>query len=117
MSPKDGGGQPAGASDPRARVDYPTEGLEFVLAFLKQARYDFRALRFVRVWPDQLQVFDVNGDSFVIGGLGYLSPDVTVVLDSINAVYRPEAIHEPTDQPFKQFKTGRRYPWAADRVM
>ena len=31
--------------------------------------------------------------------------------------YKRELIHDETDQPYKEFKTGRRYAWAADRVM
>jgi hypothetical protein len=102
---------------PREVIEYEPGHLDRVLDFLKQARYSFRSWRFVRVWTDQLQGFDVNGDSFLVHGLGYPQADVIPVLEAINAVYRPEEIHEPSDLPFKEFKTGRRYPWAADRVM
>jgi hypothetical protein len=39
------------------------------------------------------------------------------LLQSINAVYNPSTIHEPTDAEYKEFKTGRCRPWAEDRVM
>jgi hypothetical protein len=102
---------------PREIIDYTPGRVDDVLDFLKRARYNFRTLRFVRVWPDRLQAFDVNGDSFLVRGLGYPLPDVVPVLDAINAVYRPDKVHDSCDSPYKEFKTGRRYPWAADRVM
>lgn len=104
-------------SEERPRVQYEAGKLPGVLDFLKQMRYRFPTQRMVRVWPDRMEVFDVNSDSFSIEGLGYASPDVVPVLNAVNAVYKPEAIHEPTTQVFKEFKTGKRYTWAADRVM
>jgi hypothetical protein len=74
-------------------------------------------LRKVRVYRDRLHVIDINGDYFEVQGLGYRHADVIPVLDNINTAYKRDAIHEETDDPFKEFKTGRRYCWAADRVM
>jgi hypothetical protein len=39
------------------------------------------------------------------------------VLKSFDTPFNPETIHAPFAGPYKEFKTGRRYPWAADRVM
>lgn len=91
--------------------------MDEVRTFLKQMRERLRTGRLVRVWEDRLEAYDVNGDSFVIEGLGYTMPEVVEVLDALNAAYKKAAIHEPTTRPYKEFKTGRRYPWAADRVM
>ena len=88
-----------------------------VLEFLKRTRSELRMLRLVRVWRDRMEVLDVNGDAFEIRGLGYPDADVVAVLDNINTAFKRELIHEPTDEPYKEFKTGRRYAWAADRVM
>ena len=38
-------------------------------------------------------------------------------LDSLLTNYKPEFIHDEISGPYKEFKAGRRYPWAADRVM
>jgi hypothetical protein len=35
----------------------------------------------------------------------------------VNTVYNRDTIHDPIAEPYKEFKTGRRYPWAQDRVM
>jgi hypothetical protein len=35
----------------------------------------------------------------------------------VNAAYNPETVHRPTDAEYKELKTGRRHPWAEDRVM
>jgi hypothetical protein len=102
---------------PLAKTEYRAGGEEDILLFLKRTRDDLRALRMVRVWPDRMAVFDVNGDSFEVIGLGYEHPFVVQALDSINAAYDKPQIHNPTDRPYKEFLTGKRYPWAQDRVM
>jgi hypothetical protein len=101
----------------RAVFEYQPGQLEESLQFLKRTRSELSELRMVHVWPDRFQVFDVNGDSFQIDGLGYLADEIIPVLDSVNAVYRRDTIHRPSAAEYKEFKTGRRYPWAADRVM
>lgn len=74
-------------------------------------------LRMVRVSTDWVRLFDINGDCFELCGLGYLDADVVPVLKSFDTPFNPETIHVPTEATYKEFKTGRRYPWAADRVM
>ena len=34
-----------------------------------------------------------------------------------NVAFDPATIHDPTDAEYKEFLTGRRFPWAHDRVM
>jgi hypothetical protein len=104
-------------TEPLAHFDYAPDRLDDALRFLKRTRSEMRELRKVRVWRDRYEVIDVNNDVFEIRNLGYLMADIIPVLDAVNAVYRPDRIHEETQQDFKEFKTGRRYPWAADRVM
>lgn len=104
-------------SEPRESTDYTPGELDAVLDFLKRMRYEFRELRMLRTGTDYVQVFDVNHDSFLIRGLGFPHADVAAVLDAVNAVYNRRTIHDPTDRPYKEFKTGRRRNWAVDRVM
>lgn len=104
-------------SSPLRAHDYTAGGLDAALDFLKRTRYDLRGLRRVRVFSDRVQFFDVNGDHCEIRGLGYADADVVPVLDSLNAAYKRETIHAPTEDEYKEFSTGRRYTWAADRVM
>jgi hypothetical protein len=98
-------------------VDYRPGELDAVHDFIRQMRYRFPTQRMVRVWPDRIEVFDVNCDAYEIRGLGYSHADVVSVLDAVNAVYRKDVIHEPISLPYKEFKTGKRYTWANDRVM
>ena len=105
------------SGQPLASHDYQSGSAEDALSFLKRTRDELRTLRMVRVWRDRVQVFDVNGDYFEVRGLGYADADVTRVLDAVNTPYKPDSIHDSTDAEYKEFKTGRRYPWAADRVM
>jgi hypothetical protein len=85
--------------------------------FLKRTRAELRALRKVRIWKDKLQVIDVNKDYFEIRGIGYTEPDIIPLLRMINTAFDPTKIHEPTQLEYKEFDTGRRHPWAEDRVM
>ena len=62
-------------------------------------------------------MIDVNLDAFQILGLGYADPKIVPVLDAVGTAYDRRKIHEPTELPYKEFKTGRRHPWAEDRVM
>ena len=103
--------------EPLASFHYESGRLDEALAFLKRTRDELRELRMVRVWTDRFAVFDVNHDAFEIDGLGYQDEDIRQVLDAVNAVYKHETIHAPATGKYKEFRTGRRYPWAQDRVM
>ncbi|MCH2126395.1 MAG: hypothetical protein MK165_16515 [Pirellulaceae bacterium] len=102
---------------PRAAQHYNEGEIESILEFLKRTRNELRELRKVRVWPDRVQVFDVNGEYFEIGGLGYPSEDITELLRAIGTNFKPEFIHQPINAPYKEFKTGRRHCWAEDRIL
>ena len=71
----------------------------------------------VRVWKDRYQLFDVNKDYFEIQGVGYPDADIVPLLRMVNAAFDPETVHEPVAVDYKEFLTGRRFPWAHDRVM
>ena len=101
----------------KATHEFQTGHVDDVLNFLKRMRSELRMLRRVRVYVDRLQIIDVNGDSFEVRGVGYLDEEIIPLLDTVNTAYRRELIHDPTEDEYKEFKTGRRYPWAADRVM
>ncbi len=98
-------------------MPFDAERPEEVQAFLKRAWNELRTLRCVRVWPDRFRVYDVNGDCFEVTGVGYSDPQIHLLLDAVYAAYDRDAIGDPIDAPYKEFLTGRRYPWAQDRVM
>jgi hypothetical protein len=102
---------------PLAVHEYRDGELDAAMEFLKRTRSELRMLRMVRVGRDFLRIYDVNGDLFEIRGLGYADADLIPLLQSINAVYNPNTIREPTEAEYKEFKTGRCRPWAEDRVM
>ncbi len=104
-------------SGPLATHDYTPGGLEAALTFLKRTRSELRQLRKVRLWKDRLHIIDVNKDFFEIRGIGYGDADVVPLLKNINTAYNPQTLHEPTEAAYKEFDTGRRHPWAEDRVM
>ena len=91
--------------------------LDAALEFLKRTRSELRTLRKVRVWKDKLHIIDVNKDYFEIQGIGYPDADIVPILRKINTAFNPQTMHEPIDLEYKEFDTGRRHPWAEDRVM
>jgi hypothetical protein len=104
-------------SAPLASHDYVPGGLDAALEYLKRTRSELRQLRRVRVWKDNLNIIDINKDYFEVRGIGYADADVIPLLRSINTAYNPATLHDPVDDPYKEFDTGRRHPWAEDRVM
>jgi len=100
-----------------ADFDFPSGGLDAALEFIKRTRAELRTLRKVRVWRDKFHIIDVNKDYFEIRGIGYADADIVPLLQSVNTAYNPETIHDLIDAPCKEFDTGRRHPWAEDRVM
>ena len=104
-------------TEPLASHDFTDGGLDAALAFFRRTRAELRMLRRVRISTDWVRLFDINGDYFELRGLGYLNPEIVPVLKSLNTPFDPDTIHDATDEPYKEFNTGRRYPWAADRVM
>ena len=100
-----------------ATHDFSNGGLEASLEFFRRTRDELRALRKVQVSTDWVRLFDVNGDYFELTGLGYPDEEIVPVLKSFDTPFKPESIHAPIKAPYKEFITGCRYPWAADRVM
>ena len=103
--------------EPLATFHYDGGNLADVLEFLKRTRSELRTLRKVYVWPDRFQVFDVNGDCFEVTGVGYSDQDIRPILDAVHTSYKPDSIHNEIAGEYKEFKTGKRHPWAEDRVM
>src|SRR5262245_60868300 len=103
--------------EPLARHDFVSGQLDQALEFLKRTRSELRSLRKVHVWADRLHIIDVNKDYFEVRGIGYKDADIVPLLRNINTAFNPQTIHEPTDQDYKEFDTGRRHPWVEDRVM
>ena len=102
---------------PLATFEFEAGQLDAVFEFLKRMRSEMRMLRKVRAWKDRFEIFDINGDTFEVRGVGYPDKEIIALLDKINANYKPATIHDAVETDFKEFKAGRRYPWAADRVM
>jgi hypothetical protein len=100
---------------PLATIDFTD--LPAADQFVRRARWDLRELWMVRAWKDRFQLIDVNKDCFEIRGLGYPHADIVPLLRMVNAAFDPATIHDPTATEYKEFLTGRRFPWAHDRVM
>jgi hypothetical protein len=104
-------------STPLATHDFASGDLHAAQEFVKRSRWELRELWMVRVYPDRYLLIDVNKDHFELRGIGYPHPDIVHLLRLVNAAFDPATIHDPTDAEYKEFLTGRRFPWAHDRVM
>lgn len=102
---------------PLAIHEFTPGGLETALEFLKRTRSELRELHRVRVWKDQVRIIDVNKDFFEVRGIGYLEADIIPLLQFVNTAFNPETIHTVIEAEYKEFGTGRRWPWAHDRVL
>ena len=102
---------------PLASYDFALGSRDAALAFVKRTRAELRTLRKVRIWKDKLHIVDVNKDYFEIRGIGYGDPDVVPLLRQVNTAFDPKTIHNVVEAEYKEFDTGRRHPWAEDRVM
>ncbi len=102
---------------PLASYRFVPGGLEAALEFLKRTRSELRMLRKVRIWKNRLHIIDINKDCFEIQGLGYPDGDIVPILQKLNTAFNPQTIHDGTDLEYKEFDTGKRRPWAEDRVM
>jgi hypothetical protein len=100
---------------PKATLAFTT--LEAADRFVRRTRWELRELWMVRVFVDRYHIIDVNKDYFEITGLGYPDADIVPLLWLVNAAFDPATLHEPTAAEYKEFLTGRRFPWAHDRVM
>ncbi len=104
-------------SDPLATYNHTPGEVPATLEFLKRIRWELRSVQKVRVYPDRIRIFDVNGDCFEVHGVGYPDPDVVPLLRAVNTAFDPQTIHAPIPLEYKEFATGRRHTWAEDRVM
>lgn len=104
-------------NEPLAKQAFADGGLEAALTFFRRTRDELGPLRMVRVSTEWVRLLDVNGDYFELCGIGYPDAEIVPILKSFDTPFDPALIHEPIGAPYKEFLTGRRYPWAADRVM
>ena len=104
-------------SEPKATHDWSAGGLAEALEFLKRTRWELRSLRKARLWRDRLQIFDVNGDWFEVRGIGWADPEAAALLRAVNGAFNPQTVHQPPPGEYREIDTGRRHPWAEDRVM
>src|SRR5882757_7483233 len=99
-------------STPLATHDFLPGEITAALEFIKRTRWELRELWMVRVWKDRYQLIDVNKDFFEIRGVGYPDTDIVPLLRAVNAAFDPATIHDPIEAEYKEFLTGRRFPWA-----
>lgn len=102
---------------PISTHDHRADDLPATLEFLKRARWELRELRKVHVWIDRFSVLDVNGDYIEVRGVGYPDADIVPLLTAVNAAFDPQTVHAPIAFEYKEFFTGRRDAWAANRAM
>ena len=95
---------------PLATFDFAPGTVESTLEFIKRTRWELRTHRFVRVFKERLQIFDVNGDYFEIRGIGYLNAEIGNLLRSVNTAFDPETIHNDLGTEYKELGRLKLFP-------
>ena len=66
-----------------------------------------------RAQQQAAEIYDITTQVLQIAS----DEEITTLLDAVNTAYKRDRIHMETTDEYKEFKTGRRYCWAQDRVM
>lgn len=90
----------------------PTEALK--MTRLKSE--GFRAFRRVVLEPKRTIVYDINGDTMTIEGLGWGSEGVARLVNGLGASFDPARVNEPPLKgDTKEFTIVKGDPWGHDR--
>ena len=80
-------------------------------------RRAFNIANRVRVEPTRTSIIDINGDPFVVEGLGYGDPNLIPLLERLGAAFDPQALRQltPGDTVTREYKLTRAWAWGAER--
>jgi hypothetical protein len=71
----------------------------------------------VRLEPTRLTILDINGDAFLVEGLGYGDPNLIPLLQNLGAAFDPDVIRRltPDDPTTFEYPLSRAWAWGAER--
>jgi hypothetical protein len=88
---------------------------------LKHIRFSserLRAFRRVVLSPEQVTVFDINGDKLSVEGVGWQTDGISELLHGVGASFDPRTVNDPPlSGEDKEYKIVKSDPWGQDRIM
>ncbi len=114
--------QPANAEEvadnAKAPMRYDRDEPDILAKILQRQRRGFNKANRVRVGPDEVVIYDINGDSFTVTGLGYGDPKLIELLIHLGASFDPRRLGEiPADDPkVREYELSRSWAWGAERT-
>ena len=101
-----------------AEMTHTAPDAQAALRVFKVERYELRALRRIRGGTGHIVVFDINGDSLRIEGIGTEDAEIKDLLKLAGASYDPVTVHEPPPEgEEREYKVVRADPWGHDRIL
>ena len=115
--------QPSNAAEARGRdgaaraYRYDSAEPDAVRRILLAQRRGFNTANRVRVEPGRTSIIDINGDAFVVEGLGFGDDRLVELLDRLGAAFDAQSLRnlgrdEPTP---REFALSRVWAWGAER--
>ena len=88
---------------------------------LKQIRVNreiFRALRRVVLERQRTTVYDINGDAYVVQGVGWETEGIGKFLHGVGASFDPAKVNlAPLTGEEKEYRVVKSDPWGQDRIL
>jgi len=114
--------QPANAAEAAGRSPttyrYDPSEPDVVRRILLAQRRGFNTANRVRVERGRTSILDINGDAFVVEGLGYGDENLIALLQRLGAAFNPQHLRQlPADEPTpREFGLSRAWAWGAERT-
>jgi hypothetical protein len=114
--------QPANAASAGDRASptyaYDPNEPDVVRRILVAQRKGFNTANRVRIERGRTSIIDINGDSFVIEGLGYGDENLVVLLQNLGAAFSPPELRRlgPDEAVPREFTLSRVWAWGAERT-
>ena len=90
---------------------------EVLKKILLLQRRAFNTANRVRVEAGRTSIIDINGDAFVVEGLGYGDGNLIPLLQRLGAAFDPQALRQltPADNVTREYKLTRAWAWGSER--
>jgi len=96
---------------------YDRKEPDVVRRMLVMQRRGFNTANRARIESGRTSIIDINGDAFVIEGLGYGDENFIVLLQCLGASFHPKTLRElgPDEATVREFALGRAWAWGEER--
>jgi hypothetical protein len=90
---------------------------DVIRKILLAQRRGFNTANRARVERGRTSILDINGDAFVIEGLGYGDANLVPLLQSLGAAFNPQELRRlgPDESVTREYPLSRAWAWGAER--